>query len=357
MLSVNNEWGRLRSCVVGKSYPPEFYSFMQNPRLRTLFEKMAEEVEEDMQGIVKILEKFDVEVFRPSVPNVVPQEYIDNNLPIPAAVSSIPRDQMIMIGDKFFLFPPDQVSDKVNNLGHLVDVSVKEFHSCWDDIVEHVKSNGNTVIRGEDDDILSLIKVNGIYRIGDDLIFGSRHEVDDKNVLLAVDYMKKKWLQDYNCHAIATGGHIDGCMCTLKPGLLFSVFDMDYGETFPGWEYVYFENNRLDLLDGWVPLKRKNHGRWFIPGADQDDELVEYVEQWLKNWVGYVEETVFDVNILMIDEKNAVVSSYDEKAFKTMEKHGITPHIAPLRHRFFFDGGIHCSTAELHREGERQSFF
>jgi hypothetical protein len=356
MLTVNQEWDPLKVCVVGKSYPPEFYSFMQNPRLRNLFEKIATEVEEDLQGIVKILEKFNVEVLRPSVPQVVPQEYVDKNLPIPAPVSAIPRDQMIMIGNQFFVFPYDNINEKVNNLLNL-EKKVKNFDSCWNGIADYVAAHGNPVVRGEDDHILALIKVNGIYRVGKDLIYGSRHEIEDRSVLLAVDYMQKKWLQDYNCHAVATGGHVDGCMSALKPGLMFSIFDMDYRDTFPGWEVVYFENSRLNNLQGWANLKAKNHGKWFIPGADQDDELVEYVEHWLKEWVGYVEETVFDVNLLMIDQQNAIVTSYDEKAFKAMERHGITPHIAPLRHRFFFDGGIHCSTAELHREGDRQTFF
>ena len=66
MYSVYQPWDPLRVCVVGKSYPPEFYSFISNPRLRSLFERIAAETEEDFQNLVSLLEKFNVQVVRPN---------------------------------------------------------------------------------------------------------------------------------------------------------------------------------------------------------------------------------------------------------------------------------------------------
>jgi N-dimethylarginine dimethylaminohydrolase len=357
MLSVHQEWDPLKVCVVGKNYPPEFYSFMKNSKMRNLFEKIARETEEDYQSLIKILESFNVEVLRPNVPDVVPQEYIDQNLPIPAPVSAIPRDQMIMIGDTFFLFPYFRTNQKINWMSgeeHLV----KNFDVCWEGILDYVASKGNKVVNNQNDEDLAWIKVNGIFRIGKDLFFGTKQKMTDWRVLDAIDIMKNTWLQDYNTHAVTTEGHIDGVFNPLKPGLIFSAFDADtYEETFPNWEVVYFEQNRMNSMGEWMFLKKKNHGKWFIPGVADDDEIIEYVEHWLKDWLGYVEETIFDVNVLMIDPKNVILGSYNEKAFKALERHGITPHIAPMRHRFFWDGGAHCVTAELHREGIRQTFF
>jgi hypothetical protein len=39
------------------------------------------------------------------------------------------------------------------------------------------------------------------------------------------------------------------------------------------------------------------------------------VEQWLSHWTGYVEETVFDVNMLIIDPKNVIVFNYNKLTF------------------------------------------
>ena len=39
---------------------------------------------------------------------------------------------------------------------------------------------------------------------------------------------------------------------------------------------------------------------------EYNDEFIEFAETWLSHWLGYVEESVFDVNILVIDEKNII---------------------------------------------------
>ena len=47
--NVYQHWDPLKVCVVGRSYPPEFYSWIQKPAVRSLFEKIAIETEEDYQ--------------------------------------------------------------------------------------------------------------------------------------------------------------------------------------------------------------------------------------------------------------------------------------------------------------------
>ena len=37
------------------------------------------------------------------------------------------------------------------------------------------------------------------------------------------------------------------------------------------------------------------------------------------------------------------------------KKHNIEPIIVPLRHRYFWDGGLHCSSCDIHRIGDQQS--
>ena len=112
--SVHQPWDPLRVCVVGRSYPPEFYEFMENPRLRELFQQIARETEEDFQGIIAKLEEFGVEVIRPNVPNVQIDEYLTESLRIPGPISMVPRDQMIMIGNNFYVFPHEYVAKKAS---------------------------------------------------------------------------------------------------------------------------------------------------------------------------------------------------------------------------------------------------
>ena len=64
-----------------------------------------------------------------------------------------------------------------------------------------------------------------------------------------------------------------------------------------------------------------------------DDDLVNYIDKWLYHWVNYVEETVFDVNMLVIDKNNVICSNYNEKVFKKFDEYGITPHVVNFRHQ------------------------
>jgi hypothetical protein len=41
--SVYQHWDPLKVCVVGRSYPPEFYSWIKIPHVRKLFESIATE--------------------------------------------------------------------------------------------------------------------------------------------------------------------------------------------------------------------------------------------------------------------------------------------------------------------------
>jgi hypothetical protein len=157
---------------------------------------------------------------------------------------------------------------------------------------------------------------------------------------------------------VNTGGHSDGTYCPVAPGLIISLYDVPtYANTFPDWEVVYLPGQSWNKVSPFLKLKQQNKGKWWIPGFEQDQAVISVVEQWLGHWTGYVEETVFDVNMLMIDPKNVMVFNYNKQVFDALERYGITPHIVPFRHRYFWDGGIHCITTDLHRQGTMQDYF
>ena len=144
----------------------------------------------------------------------------------------------------------------------------------------------------------------------------------------------------------------------MAPGLIISLDDVPtFADTFPGWEVVYLPGQSWSDVQPFLCLKEKNKGKWWIPGFEHDQNVIDVVETWLGHWTGYVEETVFDVNMLIIDPKNVIVFNYNKQVFDALERYGITPHVVPFRHRYFWDGGIHCVTSDLHREGVMQDYF
>lgn len=96
MYSVYQHWDPLKVCIVGKSYPPEFYSFITNARARTVMERIAVETEEDYQKLVTLLESFGVTVLRPTVGKYY-RDYLNSagNIRPPPMT---PRDYTMMLG-------------------------------------------------------------------------------------------------------------------------------------------------------------------------------------------------------------------------------------------------------------------
>jgi hypothetical protein len=372
--SVYQHWDPLRVCVVGRSYPPEFYSWITVPHVRKLFERIAIETEEDYQNIVKKLESFGVTVLRPTIAD---NSFINEKYQAPPMT---PRDFMVMIGETFyenhsftfkkaykdimdpawpecnsfeeFLTLPAWIQEECNDTHKLLEHC--QSLNSYNNIFKHIQEQGNKISshRGENSDMLNGAMIS---RIGRDLYFGTTsydQDTTEFNRLVTQEFPNTR------NHIVNTGGHSDGTYCPVAPGLIISLDDVPtFADTFPGWEVVYLPGQSWSDVQPFLSLKEKNKGKWWIPGFEHDQNVIDVVETWLGHWTGYVEETVFDVNMLIIDPKNVIVFNYNKQVFDALERYGITPHVVPFRHRYFWDGGIHCVTSDLHREGVMQDYF
>ena len=227
----------------------------------------------------------------------------------------------------------------------------KKFNT-FSTIEKFVKSNGNRI---------SYDKYVGgatTTRVGKDLYFGTVIQNESKDKI--IKYLREvegEISSDYRSHVVNVGTHSDGIFCPVKPGLIVSLRSIkNYEKTFPDWEVVYLPDQSWDKIYPFLKLKKKNYGKWWVPGEELNDDFTDFVETWLKDWVLYVEETVFDVNMLVIDEHNVVCNNYSKDVFDAFERHGITPHIINFRHRYFWDGGVHCITQDLYREGKMEDY-
>ena len=421
MFSVYQHWDPLKVCAVGRTYPPEFYSGIKNPRVRNVLERIAIETEEDYQKLIAKLEEFNVTVLRTDL-SENPEDYHTNgvlNVPPPMT----PRDHTAMVGNTFYmpgdaygdnlrwiededlakkiedyLEPDNKVSPKESlirmkeriKLGskniYRMDVgdkklSLKPYNNRNSILIQEIISsetktigsnfkfpnnkafdsfttirkflqNNNVPIKYD-----TYINTAVMTRVGKDLYFTTTNIIDDLNR----DTLKKKYdemFPEYRVHLLKIGGHIDAAFCPVVPNLIISIDHIQtYNDTFPDWEVIHLKGESWSKVRKWMKLKKKNHGKWWIPGEEDNDDLTYYVETWLKDWVTYVEETVFDVNMLVIDQNNVIVNNYNKKAFDAFERYNVTPHIINFRHRYFWDGGIHCITSDIAREGKCNNYF
>ncbi len=463
MYTVHQHWDPLKVCAVGRSYPPEFYSRIQNSKVRNVMERIAIETEEDYQKLISKLKEFNVTVLRTDV-SEDPEVYVnDGVLSVPPPMT--PRDFTAMVGDTFYMpgdnygtnFDPNQLLSEIlykiytDPIGDEVSYSIskeiedcieprsklspensfyklkKRLLPCGNKRIPYAKKGvfsdyydmcinvpmikkGKEIVKKTGVGKLKLIvDLNNLYekiiasqtstigsnfkfpnnkefysfttiknfleehnvpikydtyvnsasmtRVGKDLFFSPMNIVSDFNK----DAFADKWrtlFPNYNIHQVIKHGHSDGAFCPVKPGLIISLKDVqNYADTFPDWEVVHLPGQSWAKVQPFLQLKTRNKGKWWIPGEENNDELTDYVEKWLSDWVTYVEETVFDVNMLVINEQNVICNGYNKQVFDAFERHGVTPHIVNFRHRYFWDGGLHCITSDIAREGEQKNLF
>jgi hypothetical protein len=385
MYSVYQHWDPLSVTMVGRTYPPEFYSWVKDSNTRRRFEVMAQETEEDYQKLIKLLtDKFGVKVHRPEFPTDIESLYINGKWVQPPTA---PRDYFIMIQDKFwvpkipngshawsvfyrqnkksswddFVRPedfykamPDQAKDIQEKFAKFCNIDQQHLDaklSFYTHIFDDIQSQGNEIVYTD------LDFINGCFvsRLGENLFFATQTYHDDKQGIL--NQVNQLFPTTTN-RVVNAGGHGDAVYCPVTPGLIISLNDVPtYADTFPDWEVVYLPPSNYSHMREFEYSMKRNKGRWFMPGFEQDNNLIEMVDHYFDEWVGQVSETVFDVNMLIVDPKNIVVSTHNDLVEKACSRHGIEVHVVPFRHKYFWDAGIHCVTNDLNRTGTPQNFF
>ena len=368
---ITSQWNKLKVCVVGRAFPPEIFSFIKDVSLREKFEQLAIETEEDLYSLTRFLNGRGVKVVRPEIDTNLDNYKIDQGYMSPPIS---PRDFMCMIDDKLY-FPG------LPNLNHAwidyckstgltgyqnfetLENNIKESHAkSWqqhkkmdqknwnmklkffDSIFTHVLEAGNEVVSSP----IDYFNSSFITRLKDCLVLGTQHYHDDK------EQIKNKWQKMFPNKKIfvkSTEGHSDGCYTPVNENLIISAYpDIDYSDIFPDAETVFVPSEVTLLDNSFAKAMHLSEDKFFMPDMEKDKKLVDMVEYYFSSWVGKVSETAFMVNILMLDEQNALCSSDNKQVREAMKRHGVELHIVPFRHRFFWDTGIHCLTQDLDRQ-------
>ncbi len=377
-LSVFQHWDPLQTCLVGKSYPPEFYSFIKNANIRQVFENLAIETEEDLLNLVKILKSFNVEVLRPVLKDDY-AEYRIGNIYLPPPLT--PRDDIGVIGEKVYMPTTDALYHWRLLAQDSWNIDPPRSHTEWNNLPEYIRQEFKThmdidsveklyyrdysslsivekLAKDSGNEICYDLKIDSamICRLGKDLYSGTwpGQNINELHKKL------EKIFPDYRCHVIETNGHLDGVLCPVKEGLILANNDIDstiLEKHFPGWEIAYVNYSSTNIFNNYQDLKHRNNGKWWVPGQEHNHDFTNFVETYVANWTGFIEESSIGVNVLMIDDKNLLCTKEDADIFKVLHRHGITPHVVPFRHYNFWDSGIHCLTADLSRKGQIKDYF
>jgi hypothetical protein len=343
MLSVNQMWDPLEVCIVGKMYDPGYFKIVPNVKIRNVLEKIAMECEEDFQRLIRLLEDFNVEVIRP---NAVTDKHF-----IPPPVT--PRDHTAMIGNRFFIDPRLEM----DFYQPIVDyVTAKNGVVHWKKNINTatIRPLGRDLLCGQVDlaenNVWTTIRKDNWPQLAPKEIPTNLNTMMIKNYKADIE----ETFKGYRCHYYEDDSHLDGRIFIGAPGLLITNKEIDHGDRFKDWDILYFNRTIKDEISNnrfYKMVQKKNRGRWWVPGEESNNDFADFVDCYLSNWVGFIEESQFDLNILMIDESNAVCTNANDEICKKLDSYGIKLHVVNFRHSLFFDGGIHCITSDIKRRG------
>ena len=327
-------WDTLQEVWVGQHYSTDYFDTIKSTKVRDPLKRIADETEEDYQSLIKILKDYGVEqILRPEFD---PSSRFGDGAPIHA---TNPRDHHFVYGDTLYRF---------------------EDKKCYNKLYQTYKDIGEKVFDPYHAN-LSTRPISDKLGAPECVRFGDAILVD------ALDIEHMKWFRenfkDTKIFVSALGGHSDGVFCPVKSGLIVTTYEYKThfeNTIFKEWEFVYTDNNSWEqtknITNKITKMLKKTKNKWYVDGEEDNNELIEFINKYLKDWVGYCAESVFDVNMLVLDNHNVVVSSYNEKIFNAFKKHKIEPIICNFRHRWFWDGGLHCNTLDIRRRGEKQRY-
>tara|TARA_Y100000592_G_scaffold52905_1_gene83568 strand:+ start:220 stop:1233 length:1014 start_codon:yes stop_codon:yes gene_type:complete len=324
----------LQEVWVGGTYPENFYSDLPN-EVEDTFCKITQETDVGLDKLSKTLEGFGVKVRRPYFSDRK-EDYSDDsgNLIKPPIA---PRDWAITVGNELW----------INTQGYKTEP--------FADAINEYRQNGDIVdILRPGEDPRSILCYPGVVRFGKHVVVDTGTTGEDwytdwhkEQIKKAVKILEKK----YTVIETDSGGHLDSVYCPIREGQIFSSHwgekDM-YDLTAPGWEVFWIKTD----TDNW-----KYNGKWWTSDNPASPIFNKHIEEKAKEWVGDSRETVFDVNMLVVDEHNVICIKEHEQSFKKMQEIGITPHVVDFPARHFWDGGMHCLTTDIRRSGGCLNYF
>lgn len=360
-----NSWDPLKKCLVGSTFKTDFFSDHPDKKVADTLSKVNEETHEDLEQLVTILQGEGVETYRMPDTQFTPDgkiatsvaQCIEDGKQIPKPLHT-PRDDFFVLGETLIYGKP---FERLNQ---------RNWDSPWKGCEDYIQ------VFFDNDSELTMEYSN--TKSGNNLFFdGACIMRAGRDITMDVNsssgtIFQQEWIPKYNkihntnfrAHTVGIGRHTDGVMNLLRPGLIISAqYIQNYHVTYPNWD-VFFVPKPLNnpYVKAFKQMKqdrmRDRAKDYWIHNEEGNDALHEFIDLWFKQGVGHVFETNFDVNILSLDQDTIVTCGKNSDVEKRLwNDYGIKTIVSPLRHRWFWDGGIHCVTSDLYREGACEDYW
>ena len=300
-----NEWDPVREIIVGEAsnarWPTEDPVFALEHTRTTWRDTpvpsgavpqwIVDESNEDLAGLVQILETAGARVHRPA-----PQDFNQYG----GMYNYCPRDRLLIAGNRIvdpaMMYPTR-------------DAEIFALEKIWERDPHHVML---TMPRDQG----MVCDAANICRLGDTWLF-----LESASGSLSA----ARWLQeqfpaiDIEVCNFYSGVHIDSTICPLREGLVM----LNSSRIKP--------HNCPAALANWDKI-------WVEDVVPQDFYQYPYASKWI------------GMNVLSIDPSTVIIDADQIELIKKIERHGITAVPHRLRHSRTLGGGFHCVTLDTWRQ-------
>jgi hypothetical protein len=324
MINSNFGFTPLKEVWLGDCYPESFYDHLPN-EIADPFRLITEYTKEDTAKLQQFLESRGIIVRRPIFTSI--DNHIDNDQLVKPPIT--PRDNYLVLDKTLY------------SLHNQLEVDP------WQHSLDYYKSQGYDVQEPKNLPINCLCPP-ALVRVGKDLYLD--HDSHPHVWGFICEWMVET-SQDYRINISSTSGHSDGVFCPVAPGILVSShYKNNYQQSFPGWEVFKIPNHLHNF---------RSTSAWYANDKtiDNNRHFSQHIQKHASSWVGNFKETVFEVNMLVLDEKNVVAMKDYPPLTKWLDERGITVHFFDLRTRSFWDGGWHCFTLDINRDDTKTDLF
>jgi scyllo-inosamine-4-phosphate amidinotransferase 1 len=302
-INSNNEWGKLKSVVVGSAtnanWPSNDPVFAKEGE-KTLWKEtpvpsgavpqhIIDEANEDLQDLADVLTKLGITVYRPHDLDFVARKGMYNYCP---------RDRLLIAGDRVIdpamMYPcRDQ------------EIEALDFVLDYAGSVHHMP-------RGQG----MVMDAANVSRLGRTWLY----LLSDSGNQPAADWLQQQ-LPDITIETcnFYSGVHIDSTITPLREGFVA----LNASRVTP--------QNCPRAFDGWTKL-------WVADVEAQDFYQYPYASKWI------------GMNMLSVDPNTVIVDRQQYKLIEDLERAGFTTIPLQMRHARTLGGGFHCVTLDLIRE-------
>jgi glycine amidinotransferase/scyllo-inosamine-4-phosphate amidinotransferase 1 len=336
-ISSHNEWGRLRSIVVGRAdnarvpvddislravnyAGPPRHEVRHGPYPR----QVVDEANEDLEILCRVFADAGVAVYRPTAPSTADRHGVAG-WQSDGYYAFCPRDGLLVVGGTIVEAPMVLRARYTDAFPYrpLLQEAMLDGARWIAAPRPRLPDEGYDPFADQDRKSLRNIEpvfdAANVLRAGRDLLYLESNSGNE----LGAQWLQRALGGEYRVHllrGIYSYMHLDSTVSLLGPGLaLLNPARLNMGNLpafFKGWKLL------------WCP--------------DPVDIGFHAPYEHASQWVG--------MNLLMLDEKTAIVEKTQLPLIRMLENEGITVVPVPIRHARTLGGAAHCVTLDLHRD-------